>query len=208
LSLRSLQKISLLEEYQRIKNCHKEAVQIRAARLVIGPSVGRVFVKGATKKIWPVLRDMNLGDLSEIQTQKQYKKWFESKLKVLADKIKKTNPHNTKIYPGYKWGHATKIFCLFLNDMVVRRDYFDAMTAKRLIYFLYAPIDGIVIRRLTELGIRPGFSLIKEICNAKKFYAIQNILGEAAQKAKVPRIWFDDNWGDRSKQKLPGQVSG
>lgn len=189
--------MTLIDEFSRIKIDHKQAVQIRAARLVIGPSVGRVFVEGATKKIWPVLRDMDLCGLAEIQTQKQYKEWFECKLKVLAKKIKKTNPNNTKIYPGYQWGHATKIFCLFLNDMVVHRDYFDAKTAKRLVYFLYAPIDGIVIRRLKKLGIRLDFSLIKEIDSADKFYGIQDILEKAAKKAKAPRIWFDDNWGDR-----------
>ena len=189
--------MTLIDEFSRIKTDHKQAVQIRAARLVIGPSVGRVFVKGATKKIWPVLRDMDLCGLAKIQTQKQYKEWFEGKLKILAKKIKKTNPNNTKIYPGYQWGHATKIFCLFLNDMVLHRDYFDVKTAKRLIYFLYAPIDGIVIRRLKKLGIRLDFSLIKEIDSADKFYGIQEILEKAAKKAKAPRIWFDDNWGDR-----------
>lgn len=150
----------LLKEYQRIKKDHKKAIQIRAARVVIGPSVGRVFVPGSTKKIWPVLRDMDLNGLAGINTQEKYKKWFEGKLKDFAKIIRETNPNNTKIHPGYKWGHATKILCLFLNDMVVHRDYFDAKTANRLIYFLYAPIDGIVIKRLKKLGIRPDFSLI------------------------------------------------
>ena len=45
----------------------------------------------------------------------------------------------------------------------------------------------------TELN----FSQIKQIDSRKDFYSVQNILGEAAQKAGVPRIWFDDNWGDR-----------
>ena len=189
--------MNLLEEYQRIRKDHKKAVQIRAARLVIGPSVGRVFVAGSSKQIWPILRDMDLSGLTKIQTQEQYKQWFESNLSVLAKKIKDTNPDNTKIFPGHQWGHATKIFCLFLNDMVVHRDYFDAKTAKRLIYFLYAPIDGIVIRRLKKLGIRLDFSLIKEIDSADRFYGIQDILEKAAKKAKAPRIWFDDNWGDR-----------
>ena len=81
--------------------------------------------------------------------------------------------------------------------MVVHRDYFNAKTAKRLIYFLYVPIDGIIIKRLKKLGIRLDFSLIKEIGSANKFYGTQQILEKAAKKAKAPRIWFDDNWGDR-----------
>jgi len=187
----------LLKEYQRIKENHEKAVQIRIARVVIGPSVGRVFVGGSKDQIHSVLKNMDLSGLVQVKTQEEYKKWFESNLEVLAKKIKETNPNNTKIYPGYKWGHATKIFCLFLNDMVVHRDYFNAKTAKRLIYFLYAPIDGIIIKRLKKIGIRLDFSLIKEIGSANKFYGTQQILEKAAKKAKAPRIWFDDNWGDR-----------
>lgn len=189
--------MKLVQEYERIKKDHKQAIQIRAARVVIGPSVGRVFAPGTVKKLRPVLAEMDLTSMETITTQKQFKLWFEGRLNILARAIKRTNPNNTRIYPGYKWGHATKILCLFLNDIMVHRAYFNNKTARRLVKFLYAPIDGIVIERLNRLGIAMPFAKIKEIDAASKFYGLQDILGEAAKKAKVPRIWFDDNWGDR-----------
>lgn len=39
--------------------------------------------------------------------------------------------------------------------------------------------------------------MIKEIDSAEKFFGVQDSLGEAAKKARVPRIWFDDIWGMR-----------
>jgi len=41
------------------------------------------------------------------------------------------------------------------------------------------------------------FKAIKEIDTTEKFYDVQELLGEAAAKVGVPRVWFDDNWGDR-----------
>jgi hypothetical protein len=54
-----------------------------------------------------------------------------------------------------------------------------------------------VIRRLRKLGYAPPFRSIKEIDSSGKFYDVQNALGEAARSIGVPRVWFDDNWGQR-----------
>jgi len=187
----------LKEEYQRIRQSHKKAIQAKAARLIIGPSVGRVFNKGTVHKIWPVLTKIDFETMAQLKSQEQYKRWFETQLNKLARKIKATNPKNSRIYPGYKWGHATKILCLFLNDMVVQRDFFPEKVANRLVTWLYCPIDSVVMKSLKRCNIKVPFDKIKEIDTPKKFYDIQDILGDAAKKAGVPRIWFDDNWGDR-----------
>jgi len=134
----------LVREFQRIREDHKKAIQKRLARITIGSSVGRVFQENTVHKIWPVLEKIDLDAMKKIKSQEQYREWFEKQLNILAAKIKKTNPNNKRIYPGYKWGHATKILCLFLNDIVVHRDFFNSATANRLINFLYAPIDSVV----------------------------------------------------------------
>ena len=189
--------MNLEEEFNRIKENHKNAIQTKVARIVVGPSVGRVFQEGTVYKIRPVLKQIKLKVLNSITSQEQYRKWFENQLNKLAAKIKETNPKNDKIYPGYKWGHSTKILCLFLNDVLIHRDFFDAKTSDYLIHFLYAPIDSFVMKRLNYLGIKLDFSKIKEIDTPKKFYNTQEELKRAADKVGVPRIWFDDNWGDR-----------
>jgi len=107
------------------------------------------------------------------------------------------NRGNTRVYPGYKWGHSTKILCLFLRDIALHSHYFSDGKADRLSYYLYTPIDNIVIRELRRLGHAPAFRRIKEIDSSKKFYDVQDAIGEASSKIGVPRVWFDDIWAQR-----------
>jgi hypothetical protein len=51
--------------------------------------------------------------------------------------------------------------------------------------------------RLRKLGMKLAFDRIREIDTAERFFGVQQQLGEAARKVDVPRVWFDDNWGDR-----------
>jgi len=46
---------ALVAEYQRIKENHQLATRRTAARVVLGPSVIRVFKAGTTKDLVPVL---------------------------------------------------------------------------------------------------------------------------------------------------------
>ena len=59
------------------------------------------------------------------------------------------------------------------------------------------PVDGVVIERLRELGARQPFTKINEIDTREKFYGVQEALASAALAHNIPRVWFDDNWGDR-----------
>jgi hypothetical protein len=41
------------------------------------------------------------------------------------------------------------------------------------------------------------FDRIREIDSAAKFRVPQRALADAAKSARVPRVWFDDNWAER-----------
>jgi hypothetical protein len=75
--------------------------------------------------------------------------------------------------------------------------YFTDAEAAVIVPWLYSPIDGVVIRRLGRLNGPLPFRKIKDIDEPEKFYRVQDLLGQAAAKVGVPRVWFDDNWGDR-----------
>jgi hypothetical protein len=164
---------------------------------VLGPSVVRVYRKGSNKSLFPVLVDIPVDELGEVRAPEQFRTWFEAQLEVLAAAIDRLNQGNDKIYPGYKWGHATKVLTLYLREIVLNSRYFKDAEADRLAVFLYIPIDDIAMKRLTKLGYRLPFSAIKQIDTPEKFYRTQEILRQAAARVGVPRIWFDDNWGDR-----------
>ena len=188
---------SLVGEYERIANQHSEADRYFFARAVLGSSVIRAFQEGSKPVIMRALLKLDIRGLRKARSQRAYKEMFEEQLEYLAKAVRRSNRQNARVKPGLKWGHATKVLCLYHRDMVVHSQYFTRNTADRLSGYLFAPIDGIVIDRLVSLGYDPEVSNIKSIDTKRKFYKIQTDLGVAAKKVNASRVWFDDNWGDR-----------
>jgi hypothetical protein len=188
---------ALVAEYRRIKKKHLGAMEERAARAATSSSVIRVYRPGTKEKLMLALEGVDIESLKKLSGQNAYKKWFEKELNRIADVIRKTNANNENIFPGYKWGHATKILCIYVRSLVLCSRYFSDAQKRHISPWLYAPIDRIVIKRLRLLGVPPPFKAIKEIDTPKKFYDVQNMLGNAAAQADVPRVWFDDAWTER-----------
>lgn len=188
---------SLCKEFKRIEENRNDLLRIRAARVVLGASVIRVFNKGSKSTITKALEQVNIDELMRIDNQDHYRYWFESELNKVARAIIRTNKDNDRIFPGYKWGHATKVLTLYNRRLVSSSRYFTDEQVEQISPLLYNPIDSVVIRRLKDLGYALPYTKIKEIDTPKKFYYVQELLGEAAAEVGVPRIWFDDVWGER-----------
>ncbi|MFC1572816.1 hypothetical protein ACFL6M_04375 [Candidatus Eisenbacteria bacterium] len=189
----------LLKEFARIKREHAESVLARSARVVLGSSVIRVFDSGTKPGLVRILEGVAIDELKRIRSQTAFKKFFERELARVSRGVRRLNPDNARIYPGYKWGHSTKVLCLFLRTVVLESDLLPHSAITRLRPLLYAPIDGVIIHRLQDLEVELPFQRIKDIDSQRKFYKIQDLLGRASRRAEVPRIWFDDNWvGNRA----------
>ena len=188
---------NLVGEFQRIKDRHSEAVRKRAVRVVLGPSVIRVFEKKSTDDIRPVLEAVPIDELLEIKKESEFRDWFNKHLEKVKEAVSVKNSSNPRIGEGYILGHCTKVLTLYLREIVLNSRYFDDVETNRIQYLLYAPIDSINIDRLEDLGCSLPFNAIKEIDTKEKFYHVQDALGRAAAQVGIPRIWFDDNWGDR-----------
>ena len=192
--------MNLEEEFQRIKQNHRRAIIARVARICFSGSTGRVFPEKAraTSRIKTVLQGINVDDLPTIDSQDAFKKWFEKQLGAVAAIIPDVTSKREKLTDGARrWGYGTKILSLYLRDIVEHCRYFTPDQAEKARKWLYAPIDGIVMKRMRECGVSLAFSKIMEIDSSNKFYDMQDRLGEAAEAVGVPRVWFDDNWGDR-----------
>ncbi|MBN1568336.1 MAG: hypothetical protein JXA73_10860 [Acidobacteria bacterium] len=196
-----------MAEFERIKKDHAKAVRMRAARIVLGPSVMRVYRKGTGKQIMPILARISIDEIAKVGNQKQFKAWFEYWLEVLAKEILRLNSTNDRIHPGYKWGHSTKILTLYIRELVINTRYFKDPIVDTIVPFLYSPIDSVVINRLLDLGCDFGFLRIKDIDTPEKFYSIQDLLDKPAKAVGAPRIWFDDNWGDRQTSHKPQRIT-
>ncbi len=188
---------SLASEFVRIKKDHQNALRKTTARTVLGPSVMRVFAKGTRDVLMPTLTRIDVDALGNVQNQNAFSTWFDESVERIWRKLAPINRGNTRIAPGGKWGHSTKIMALFIRDLVLGSRYFLDNEVARLSPFLYVPIDGVVMQRLKKLGVRLSFTRIREIDSRDKFYHVQDLLGDVAVRESIPRVWFDDNWGDR-----------
>jgi hypothetical protein len=185
---------ALEDEYRLLKRDHRQTLVQRAARLILAGSVIRVFVPETDHDIWPVLALLKVDELPAFDGQEQFRQWFKRALDRVATAIQIRNSDNSRIHPGYKWGHGTKVLTLFLRELVMSSRYFTDEEAGRIGEWLYTPLDRIALNRLQQLGHPNGIHAIKDIATARDFYSIQDDLGEAAAKVGVPRIWFDDVW--------------
>jgi hypothetical protein len=189
----------LVTEFRRLGREHAHALQSRAARVVLGASVTRVFVKETKEDLFKALSAVPVSAIRSVRTDRQFKAWFEQQLTVVHRAISKRNRTNKRILPGARWGHASKVLTIFVREVVSHSSLLTDKERHRLEPFLFVPLDSINIKRLHKLGVRLPFSLIREIDTAEKFYKVQDLLGRAAASVGVPRVWFDDNWAAREE---------
>lgn len=187
----------LAKEFVRIRDDHPGAIVRTVARMALPGSVGRVFTTGTTKALVDLLPRLPVDQLRTLSDQADYRAWFEAALRRVAKKILEFNPREARgaVHPGYDWGHGTKVLSLFVRNLVLFSRYFTEDEARRLQWWLYCPVDRIVIERLRRVGFDPGVNLIREIDEAA-FWRIQDGLSEAAATAGVQRVWFDDVWSE------------
>jgi hypothetical protein len=192
---------ALEDEYRRIALAHHAATRWFTARSCIPASVTRVFAPGTKVALVPLLAGLPADELPRLDGQVEYRAWFTRHLDVVGDAILRLNPPalQPRIHPGYKWGHATKVLALYVRDLVLFSRYFPDDEAERITPWLYCPVDSVVMKRLRELGERLRVYQISGIDTAERFWRIQDLLGAASASVGVPRVWFDDNWGDRDR---------
>ena len=176
---------------------HRHALRKRVAREVLGSSVIRVFAPKTKGDLLEALHRVPVDDLLKIGKD-GFRSWYETQLEHVAGKVRMRNSHNSRVLPGLKWGHSSKVLCLYLRGLVEHTHYFADSQAATIAHWLHAPIDGIVIRRLRKLGVTFSFRQIRAIDSPAKFYEVQDQLEQAAARAGVPRVWFDDIWADRA----------
>jgi len=181
----------LEKEFERIKENHRNAIRLRSAKTVLGPSMVRFLgPKGTKDKLVQILYEIKLDELLKHNSQNGYKRWFEENLGKIAGAIKNGSSGHRK------WAHATKVLDLYLYDIVLNSHFFDDNQAEKIVGWLYTPIDKTVLSQLRKLVGERFPTQLKDVDTEEKFYKIQDVLGEAAKEIEVPRVWFDDIWAE------------
>lgn len=188
----------LVASFREIGTKHAAALVRHAARVVLGASVMRVFRRGTNGPLRSALSRIDPSPLGALRSAHEYERWHQHELDRIGRAIWATNADNPRVQHGYKWGHGAKVLALFVRELVLSSRYFPDAVAHRLEPWLYAPVDRIALGHLKRLGIARSASSIKQIDSHAEFREIQNMLGEAAARAGVPRVWFDDLWLERT----------
>jgi len=187
----------LQERLETIQADHRRNILRRAARVTLGSSVLRVFAEGTKADVIEALLAIPVDVLLDLRTPRAFRKWFLPQLEAVARAIRRKNTAtNSRVGRGLKWGHGTKVLCLYLREVVENSRYFTDDQTARIAPLLFVPIDSIVMERLREDGVRLNFSQICEIDTARKFYGVQHALAAPASAVGVPRVWYDDAWAE------------
>lgn len=180
--------------YEELKNpiVYKKAVKKRIAKIVLGASVIRAFEENTKPDLFTCLIGLEIDSLSHIQTEEEFDKWHAQKITAVYNCLLKTNQDKfADSLEGLKWGHATKVFNLYIGHLYHYSPYFEdekrKMKANR---FLHIPLDSKVFAALHQFNI-PVPKSIKSI-TAAQYKKIQNELRSAAYNKKVDPLRFDD----------------
>lgn len=193
---------TLVAEYARIRDVHARSMIRFTIRSALPASVIRSMSPGTKAALTAYLERIPVDELRGIESEAAYRAWFEAHLEPVARIIRRLSPPEQKplLYPGYKWGHGAKVLALYVRDLVLRSRYFSDEDADRIAPMLCCPIDGVVLQRLKQVGADVGIERIYQVDSKRLYWSIQDRLEAAACEVGVPRVWFDDVWGDRTRE--------
>lgn len=187
--MRSLETI-----YEGLKKpaLYKKAVKKRIVKIILGASVIRAFKEGTKTGLLYCLIKIDVESLTLIQTAAEFDKWHSRKIIAVYNCLLKNNKGKFKDHlEGLKWGHATKIFNLFIGHLYFYSPYFEGVKKKSKVHrFLHVPLDSKVFKALRQ----SGFDVPKNIktINATTYRNIQQSLRLSADRLGVDPLRFDE----------------
>lgn len=184
--------------YEQLKNpvTYKRAVKKRIAKIILGASVIRAFEDGTKPSLFNCLIELDVDSVCQIQTKKEFDQWHARNINSVYNCVLKTNQDKFKeSLEGLMWGHATKVFNLYLGHLFHYSPYFDPeRNDSKVSQFLHIPLDSKVFKVLKVLDTEIEIEVPKTIksINEEQYRKIQNILREVAQNKGVDPLRFDD----------------
>ena len=185
---------SLEAIYGELKNplLYKKAVRKRIAKIILGSSVIRAFAAKTKTGLLDCLVHLEINSLSAIHTESEYDKWHYRKITSIYNCLVKTNKSKFKKHTeGLKWGHASKVFNLFIGHLYFYSPYYEKGKQKIKAHrFLHVPLDSKVFTVLKRYNIKTPLSI--KTMTVGQYRDIQKVLRSAAWKKRVDPLLFDD----------------
>lgn len=168
-------------------------VKKRVCKITLGSSIIRAFASGTKPALLKGLDDIEVDDILNLNSQELYNEWHLKKIKSVYALLKKVDSNivrHTK--DGLKWGHATKIWNIYVGLLVFYSPYFKQSASLNTVkYFLHIPLDKKAFDALRSCGIEEVPRTIKSLTKTK-YYEIQSQILDAAKEENLPAFYFDE----------------
>lgn len=168
---------------------YKKCIKRRIIKIILGSSVIRVFKKGTKKDVVRTLEGINLDELKFILTSRNYDEWQRKQVNKLYTTLIKMNA-NLK---GLKWGHACKIFNLYISHIIFYSQYFDDLKLiNKIKYFIHAPIDSKVLKVLNNTKNFKSLPKSLSLMTEAYYVEIQAEVRMISNKYNCPPFYLDE----------------
>ena len=182
--------ITTLDEIFNALN-NKDTYQLwsktRVAKITLGNSVIRVFVKRTKIELISCLLKIPVHEITSIQNQSDYDKWHLKQVKKIYDCLCSIKGNISRLgHTGLLFGHATKLFNLFIGHLIFYSPYFPNSSVKKVKHFLHVPLDKKVFDVLKSCSVEDVPPSIKKVTESS-YYRLQEAIRISALRYQIGR---------------------
>ncbi|MGV3529132.1 MAG: hypothetical protein ACO1OO_09570 [Flavisolibacter sp.] len=198
-SITSLDKV--FKHLRSAKN-YRAWSKVRVIKIILGSSVIRVFENGSKPELIQCLDELPVDEATLINDQSSYDEWHFEQVQRVFECLSQRQENTKRLgTAGLLYGHAAKIFNLFIGHLVFYSPYFKPAQVKKLKMFLHVPLDKKVFDALKSFEVADLPATIKTV-NKSSYYLLQNTIRQAALRHNLPPIYFDEYGWSYDKEQL------
>jgi hypothetical protein len=185
---------SMDEIFRRLRepDTYKEWTKTRIIKITLGNSVIRVFVKTTKVALIECLLNVPIEEVTTIGSQQEYDEWHLEQVQVIYECLCSKRGNIGRLgHTGLLYGHATKIFNIFIGHLIFYSPYFRSSEVKQVKNFLHVPLDKKVFDALKACSIQNVPPSIKKVTETS-YYNLQKVVRNAALPYRIPPLYFDE----------------
>jgi hypothetical protein len=185
---------SMSEIFRCLSNSetYKRWSKTRTVKITLGNSVIRVFVKKTKEALIERLSNLPVEQLEDIKSQQEYEDWHFNQVQKIYDCLCNKRGNISRLgHTGLLYGHATKIFNIFIGHLIFYSPYFSNVEVRAVKKFLHVPLDKKVFDALRACSI-PNVPLSIKQVTETSYYNLQEVIRNAALRYRRPPLFFDE----------------
>jgi len=170
---------------------HKAFIKKRIIKIILGSSVIRALPSGTKPKLIACIESLPEFELSTIKSNAAFVEWHLLQVTQIEKCLESCDKKSKRFKKGQLFGHAVKVFNLYLSHLVLFSGFFNPSVVSRVKYYLQVPLDSKVFSAIrNENGLKVPKSI--KALDKKSYQLIQNEIRYYANLTGVPSVYFDD----------------